>query len=149
MSGLLFSELGELESNGGEGGGEEQVEHRPEPALYEHGFPRLHIGDALHPLDAPDFAAADPQPVDDNPVEPVHDHQKNRRLRIRRAEGRRAVPDADDQHQRDQHDRAERDHEALAAPHDVAVFGKAAALGLVDIRRRVKIQAVRRVPIRQ
>ena len=90
----------------------------------------------------PDFAAADPQPVDDNPVEPVHDHQKNRRLRIRRAEGRRAVPDADDQHQRDQHDRAERDHEALAAPHDVAVFGKAAALGLVDIRRRVKIQAV-------
>ena len=58
MSGLLFSELGELEGNGGEGGGEEQVEHRPEPALYEHGFPRLHIGDALHPLDAPDFAAA-------------------------------------------------------------------------------------------
>mgnify|MGYP001708457835 CR=1 FL=1 len=82
MSGLLVSELGELEGNGGEGGGEEQVEHRPEPALYEHGFPRLHIGDALHPLDAPDFAAADPQPVDDNPVEPVHDHQKNRRLRM-------------------------------------------------------------------
>lgn len=41
MSGLLVSELGELEGNGGEGGGEEQVEHRPEPALMStvfHGF---------------------------------------------------------------------------------------------------------------
>ena len=53
-----------------DGGREDEIDDGAERAAGQHGLPRLYIGDALHAADAPDRAAADPEPVDHDPVKP-------------------------------------------------------------------------------
>ena len=65
----------------------------------------------------PDFAAADPKPVDGDAIESVRAHEEDERLEIRCFEIGGAVPDGDDQNQRREYDSAEQQHEALALLH--------------------------------
>ena len=114
-------------------------------AAGQHGLPRLYIGDALHAADAPDRAAADPEPVDHDPVKPVHDHEKECGLPQGRLKVRSAVPAREDRGQRGEHDEAERDHEAFALPRDGLFFRQSPPEGLLLIFLRIKIQAAQPV----
>ena len=128
-----------------DGGREDEIDGSAERAAGQHGLPRLYIGEALHAADAPDRAAADPEPVDHDPVKPVHDHEKECGLPQGRLKVRSAVPEREDRGQRGEHDEAERDHEAFALPRDGLFFRQSPPEGLLLIFLRIKIQAAQPV----
>ena len=112
--GCSAQQLAEQHGGAGDDRRDRQVQHRGKATLEEHGFPRFDVGYALHPLNAPELAVGDPQPVQDDAVEPVHDQKKEIRLPVGGLEIGDAVPDGQNQHEHDDQNQAERDHAELA-----------------------------------
>ena len=83
-----------------------------------------------------------PQQVDDKAVEPVHDHKEEVGFKTRGLKVLHAVPSGDDRDQHDEDHKAEERHKALALAQLLSLVGDAALLRLVEIRVRVKIEAV-------
>ena len=83
-----------------------------------------------------------PQQVDDKAVEPVHDHKEEVGFKTRGLKVLHAVPSGDDRDQHDEDHKAEERHKALALAQLLSLVGDAVLLRLVEIRVRVKIEAV-------
>ena len=106
----MLSEFAEQHNDTGCRERDDEVQHRSDGALREHELPRLDIRHTLHALDNPKLAAAYPQPVDDDAVKPVRDHEEHAGLDIRRSEVRDPVPDGDYHYQHGEHHDAEDQH---------------------------------------
>lgn len=83
-----------------------------------------------------------PQQVDDKAVEPVHDHKEEVGFKTRGLKVLHTVPSGDDRDQHDEDHKAEERHKAFALAQLLSLVGDAALLRLVEIRVRVKIEAV-------
>ena len=147
---MRSSELPQEHRRCGRQRGDGQVEHGGRAPLDEDRLPGLHVGDALHSRNAPDPSVAHPQPVKDDAIEPVHDHEEEIRLPVGGLEVRHPVPEGQDADEDRQHPHAEGDQKAFPLRHHGVPLRDPPALGLLKVRLGVEIEAMdAAVPHRQ